>query len=198
MKHADESNIIRRHIRDLYCILFQDNVIGLFELADREAYILQMKWLENKTLAEIGEKLELTKERIRQIYNEAIEKLKRKLEITAVSFSKHKEVIAENVKLKEDIRLLVKKIKNIDLTDEEIVGKTYFREFIEPMYETPLEKMYLSERTIRLLQSAGIKTLGDIMDHSLNDFLRIRNFGKKSLSEIEDYLKDHYGLELKK
>jgi DNA-directed RNA polymerase subunit alpha len=41
-----------------------------------------------------------------------------------------------------------------------------------------------------------IYTLGDILRHKKSDFFRYRNFGKKSLTELEEVLAE-YGLELR-
>ena len=40
----------------------------------------------------------------------------------------------------------------------------------------------------------GIETVGDLISYSKYEFLKIRNFGRKSLVEIDDFVHSH-GLE---
>lgn len=63
---------------------------------------------------------------------------------------------------------------------------------------TPIDALYekLSVRAIFGLQSIGITTLKELTDHTQYELLRIRNFGRKSLCEVKNALKD-LNLELK-
>lgn len=54
----------------------------------------------------------------------------------------------------------------------------------------------LSIRTMNLLKSAGIDTIGELIGFSKYDLLKNVNFGKKSVGEIEDFLAG-IGLKLK-
>jgi len=54
---------------------------------------------------------------------------------------------------------------------------------------TPLADMGLSVRALNCLKSAEVYTLGDLASYSKNELLKFRNFGRKSLSELEDLLK---------
>ncbi len=56
-----------------------------------------------------------------------------------------------------------------------------------------LADLDLSVRALNCLKSAEIDTLGDLVSFDKNDLLKFRNFGKKSLSELED-LVDTKGL----
>lgn len=60
-----------------------------------------------------------------------------------------------------------------------------------------LNQKYFSVRTWNCLIAANVKTLGDMISYTRMDYLRLRNLGKKSLNEIEDYV-SQYGFELKK
>ena len=48
--------------------------------------------------------------------------------------------------------------------------------------------MNLSVRALNCLKAADVDTLGDLVRFNKNDLLKFRNFGKKSLSELEDLL----------
>lgn len=57
-----------------------------------------------------------------------------------------------------------------------------------------LADMDLSVRALNCLKSAELETLGDLVTIQKNDLLKFRNFGKKSLAELEDLLQSK-GLE---
>ena len=57
-----------------------------------------------------------------------------------------------------------------------------------------VEELDLSVRTRNLLKCNGINTIADICRLKKTDYLRFRNGGKKSLTELEDFLPEH-GLE---
>jgi DNA-directed RNA polymerase subunit alpha len=46
--------------------------------------------------------------------------------------------------------------------------------------------MDLSVRALNCLKAADIETLGDLVSYNKNDLLKFRNFGKKSLTELEE------------
>jgi DNA-directed RNA polymerase subunit alpha len=49
--------------------------------------------------------------------------------------------------------------------------------------------MDLSVRALNCLKAAEVATLGQLVQFNKNDLLKFRNFGKKSLTEIEDLIK---------
>jgi DNA-directed RNA polymerase subunit alpha len=54
------------------------------------------------------------------------------------------------------------------------------------LLKTKLVDMDLSVRALNCLKAADIGTLGDLVSYNKNDLLKFRNFGKKSLTELED------------
>jgi DNA-directed RNA polymerase subunit alpha len=53
-----------------------------------------------------------------------------------------------------------------------------------------LVDMDLSVRALNCLKAADIETLGDLVSYNKNDLLKFRNFGKKSLTELEDLVEN--------
>ena len=51
-----------------------------------------------------------------------------------------------------------------------------------------LSDMNLSVRALNCLKAADVETLGDLVQYNKNDLLKFRNFGKKSLTELDDLL----------
>ena len=60
---------------------------------------------------------------------------------------------------------------------------------IRQLLKTKLVDMDLSVRALNCLKAAEVATLGRLVQFNKNDLLKFRNFGKKSLTEIEDMIK---------
>ena len=69
------------------------------------------------------------------------------------------------------------------------------RERIRKLLDTPVEELELTVRSSNCLKNAGIKTIGDLARKTEDEIAKTRNFGKKSLSEIKDKLRE-WGLTL--
>jgi DNA-directed RNA polymerase subunit alpha len=54
------------------------------------------------------------------------------------------------------------------------------------LLKTKLVDMDLSVRALNCLKAADVETLGELVSFNKNDLLKFRNFGKKSLTELED------------
>ncbi len=61
------------------------------------------------------------------------------------------------------------------------------------LLKTKLVDMDLSVRALNCLKAAEVEALGDLVAYAKSDLLKFRNFGKKSLTELED-LVDNKGL----
>lgn len=60
---------------------------------------------------------------------------------------------------------------------------------IRQLLKTKLVDLDLSVRALNCLKAADVDTLGDLVAFNKNDLLKFRNFGKKSLTELEDLVK---------
>ena len=56
------------------------------------------------------------------------------------------------------------------------------------LLKSKLTEMNLSVRALNCLAAANVETLGDLVQYNKNDLLKFRNFGNKSLSELENLL----------
>ncbi len=65
---------------------------------------------------------------------------------------------------------------------------------VRQLLKTKLVDMDLSVRALNCLKAADVETLGELVSYNRNDLLKFRNFGKKSLNEL-DQLVDIKGLE---
>lgn len=55
-------------------------------------------------------------------------------------------------------------------------------------YNTPVETLDLSARTLNCLKRAGVHRVGEVLEMPRRDLLKIRNFGQKSLDELYERL----------
>ena len=56
------------------------------------------------------------------------------------------------------------------------------------IYQTPIERLELSPRTLNCLKRAHITKVGEVLEMADDELLKIRNFGEKSLVELRDKL----------
>lgn len=99
--------------------------------------------------------------------------------------------------LKESARILIHHFmlfsdEKITLDLEEKPMSEEFDEntlHIRQLLKTKLVDMDLSVRALNCLKAADVETLGDLVSFNKNDLLKFRNFGKKSLTELEDLVK---------
>ncbi len=69
------------------------------------------------------------------------------------------------------------------------------------LLKTTLEDLDLSVRAYNCLKAAKINSLGEMVQYETHELLKFRNFGKKSLVEIEELLSTkglHFGMDLSK
>lgn len=63
-------------------------------------------------------------------------------------------------------------------------------ERVRSILNTPVEELELTVRSANCLKNANIKTIGELTRKTEDDIAKTRNFGKKSLQEIKEKLKD--------
>jgi DNA-directed RNA polymerase subunit alpha len=84
----------------------------------------------------------------------------------------------------ERISLDVEERSGVSSSDVEEFDETSLH--MRQLLKTKLVDMDLSVRALNCLKAADIETLGDLVSFNKNDLLKFRNFGKKSLTELED------------
>lgn len=98
--------------------------------------------------------------------------------------------------LKEAAKILIQHFmlfsdEKIALDAKETEGGEEFNEEVlhmRQLLKTKLVDLDLSVRALNCLKSAEVETLGELVCYNKTDLLKFRNFGKKSLSELEDLL----------
>ena len=75
-------------------------------------------------------------------------------------------------------------------TEDKFANEEFDEEVLHmrQLLKTKLVDLDLSVRALNCLKAAEVDSLGDLVKFNKNDLLKFRNFGKKSLTELEDLL----------
>ncbi len=94
----------------------------------------------------------------------------------------------------ENISLDTRKEEKESIVDEETL-------LVRKVLNTPLEDLELSVRAFNCLKAAKINSLSELVQYTQEELMKFRNFGQKSLSEIEQVLHErglHFGMDINK
>ncbi len=94
----------------------------------------------------------------------------------------------------ERITLEADEIAQTEVYDEESLH-------MRQLLKTKLVDLDLSVRALNCLKAAEVDTLGDLVTYNKSDLMKFRNFGKKSLSELEELVSNKgldFGMDLSK
>lgn len=88
-------------------------------------------------------------------------------------------------------------------TEEDSATDTYDEEALHmrQLLKTKLVDMDLSVRALNCLKAAEVETLGELVSHHKNDLMKFRNFGKKSLTELDELVEAkglNFGMDISK
>jgi len=88
-------------------------------------------------------------------------------------------------------------------SDEKFANEEFDEEILHmrQLLKTKLVDLDLSVRALNCLKAAEVETLGELVKYNKNDLLKFRNFGKKSLTELDDKLKSMnltFGMDISK
>ena len=178
-------------------------------LSEREQKVLESRFEPSgkvRSLEEVAPEFNVSPERIRQIEAKAFRKLmhssrRQKLELaySLATDAEIESIVATQKVQEEEITWRKRLYSSIE---EEVLGRaarepslfekiTRMREARvgEIKFKTIYE-LELSVRTFNCLESATIKTVGELCEKTEADLLKCKNFGRRSLKEIKEVLKE--------
>jgi DNA-directed RNA polymerase subunit alpha len=99
--------------------------------------------------------------------------------------------------LRDHIQLFI----NFDIKPEKEVEEDIDEEtmHVRKLLRKPVEELELSVRSANCLKEARIRTIGDLVRRDESEMLRFKNFGRKSLVELNEILKTkglHFGMDV--
>ena len=144
-------------------------------LTDREMEVVLLI-LQGKTLTEVGEKVKLTRERTRQIWEKAV----RKISDFPNELQRRDELIEDMSQTIHELeeRLIANGLDTVPYSKTKLLEKA-------------IRDCNFSARAMNCLWAAEIKTVGELVQCPRERLLKFRNFGKKGLQELEDWLAAH-------
>ncbi|MCX6326343.1 MAG: DNA-directed RNA polymerase subunit alpha [Bacteroidia bacterium] len=88
-------------------------------------------------------------------------------------------------------------------SDDKLANEEFDEEVLHmrQLLKTKLVDLDLSVRALNCLKAAEVETLGDLVKFNKNDLLKFRNFGKKSLTELDELLESmslSFGMDVNK
>lgn len=112
------------------------------------------------------------------------------LEITTDGSIQPKDALKEAAKILIYHFLLFSDEKITLDSDEKFANEEFDEEILHmrQLLKTKLVDLDLSVRALNCLKAADVDTLGELVQYNRNDLLKFRNFGKKSLTELDDLL----------
>lgn len=170
------------------------NEIGL--LNHRETQIM-CDIINGKDVGWIAQDYCLTRSRIMQIFHKGCRKARELSTIKEQLDELHKlRNEAELMKTELNIMYNKLKIKMVRITEQKMeeMDKEECIKYIKVTDEklkilsTRLVDCNLSTRALNCLKFADIKTIGDLIKFTRANLLKFRNFGRKTLSELDDFL----------
>ena len=148
----------------------------------REKKIMQA-FFNGDRISDIADNFELSRERVRQIVIKAIRKFNYAIE--------------ELVDLKMENNSLKEEIKNVKM---QFIMQEGEKEEEQPedvppsLFSIRLVNCNLPVRVLNVTKAADIDTIGDLVQYSKLDMIKFRNFGKKSLMQLDEFIHE-MGLE---
>lgn len=167
-------------------------------LTERECDVIFKYYRDGMTYDEIAKKYDRTRERIRQIHNKALRKLKHK--------SRCEKYILRDYEYIEGLQKTIDRLSDYVLELEKILDKVpeSIKEGVIESNKTILELPDLYVRSYNCLTRYARKNLnqkelyiGQLTDMTLEEVMSIRNIGKGSIKNILLSLKNYGGLQLK-
>ena len=170
------------------------------KLTCREKFIME-HLMKGESIQDVSFTLGLTEKRLWQVFNYGMRKLDESTSILAENerLRKENERLSNEHAIMKDAYVNVRN-KNAEL-DATLQTYRILHENIEPykgeplteeekhlvaILRTKLEDFHLSARTMSGMKRANIETVGDLISRNKSDLLQIKDFGKKSLTELDD------------
>lgn len=101
--------------------------------------------------------------------------------------------------LRDHIQLFINFDVKPEKDEEEDIDEETLQ--IRKLLRKPVEELELSVRSANCLKEAKIRTIGDLVRRDENEMLKFKNFGRKSLIELNEILRAknlHFGLDVEK
>lgn len=155
-----------------------------YSLGEREVEILTMRFKEERTYGEIGNKFGLSNERIRQILFKNCSKLRHTVSFKDLYDGMKKIQSRKAAEIAELVH--TRAISKIESGSMDTNSPNYYKEMTISTFCAEFE---LPNRVFNALARANIRQVKDLLDFTNDDLNRIKNFGERSKKQLLEALK---------
>jgi predicted DNA-binding protein (UPF0251 family) len=168
------------------------------ELRERESKVIRMRFEEELTLDECAERLGVHRERIRQITQKALRKLRYPARVKYILLGKEGAEMNKRVlKLRLEVSEKISEIRQLEEAKRDLTkngAESVYYERRDTLSTIPIMDMDLSVRSYNCFKRAGYETARDVRNAILDGSIeKVRNLGKRSLVEIIQLFDSRYG-----
>lgn len=159
---------------------------SLGELTDREQNVLKMRFMSGMTLEECAKAMNVGRERIRQVEAKALRKLRHPRHWKRWHLDTMEKAIEEGKersRLELENEILRSKLKSLEVPEKDFMNLPESAKLPKPT-DVDIGEMELSVRSYNCLKRAMINNISDLEGVTVDDLMRVRNLGRKSMEEV--------------
>ena len=171
----EDMNMFPERIKNITNLLMSLIPHFVDNLMEREVEIV-MLILQGEKISDVAQKLQLTRDRTRQIWEKAIRKM---------SYFPN-EVRMRDERIEDLMRTIEDLEARLDQAGLDKVPHSKANLLASSIYDYDF-----SVRTVNCLRAAEIRTVEDLIKYPRARLLKFRNFGKKALTELDEWLDEH-------
>ena len=171
----EDMNMFPERIKNITNLLMSLIPHFVDNLMEREVEIV-MLILQGEKISDVAQKLQLTRDRTRQIWEKAIRKM---------SYFPN-EVRMRDERIEDLMRTIEDLEARLDQAGLDKVPHSKANLLASSIYDYDF-----SVRTLNCLRAAEIRTVEDLIKYPRARLLKFRNFGKKALTELDEWLDEH-------
>lgn len=170
---------------------------SLGELTDREQNVLKMRFMSGMTYEECAKAMNVCRERIRQVEAKALRKLRyprywKRWHLDTME--KAIEEGKERSRLELENEIMRSKLKSLEVPEKDFMNLPESARLPKPT-DVDIDEMELSIRSYNSLKRAMINNISDLEGMTVDDLMRVRNLGRKSIEEVMAKAKE-WGIEI--
>ncbi len=173
---------------------YRDLIMQVVRLASQEALGRreeEVLWsmLELNTLQEVADKVGVTRERVRQVYQRALLRIVRFREIATTRYEIALRTVEDLKKKNAELEATCWALMNPEPGKPAMEVANEMEKFrCRFPFTVRIKDLGLSVRCTNCLKAADVETLGDLVGYKKHEIYHFRNFGRKSLNELEELL----------
>lgn len=177
MKNTEAKEAINTLIHSL----LEGNITRLVSLHHK---LLTEVLCNDKTFIELKDVVNLTTTRQKRVFDDAVFILNEHIKLLNKKLASSNKMEAELLELRHWKYLLE---ASLEKKEEKIINPD-LKKKISQLVQQQAE---FSTRIKQILSANNINTIGDLMSYPRHELLKLRNCGKKSITEIETYFEKH-------